>query len=116
MFIFQVNHIYHKLIFRSSLHIYMCVCVCVCVYIYIYIYVCVYMCMYIYTYACYHYVLSLCKMYYLHFVFKNNYHCNLFMLNHGGKFIYKLFSFFHSPFQHSMYFYFHIYCNTCTYM
>ena len=80
----------------------------------IYMYVCICACMYICT--CYHYVPSLCKMYYLHFVFKNNYYCNLFLLNHGGMFIYKLISFFHSPFQHPMYFYFHIYCNTCTYM
>ena len=83
------------------------------IYIYIYMYVCICACIYICT--CYHYVLSLCnRYYYLHLVFKNNYYCNLFMLNHGGMFIYKLFCFFHSPFQHSMYFYFHIYCNTCT--
>ena len=37
------------------------------------------------------YMLSLCNMYYyLHFVFNNNYYCNLFMLNHGGMFTYKL--------------------------
>ena len=67
---------------------------------------CVYVHVCIYVHAIIMYQPSLCKMYYLHFVFKNNYYCNLFLLNHGGMFIYKLISFFHSPFQHSCIFIF----------